>query len=115
MAVSENRSRYAASPMELEVWATMLGKPGTLDAVDVLLELVRPPAWHARAACRGVDTEVFFPTRGESTDTARAVCARCPVAGDCRTAGHHEHHGIWGGTSERERRRARRDLHTIAA
>jgi WhiB family redox-sensing transcriptional regulator len=102
--------------VELEVWLSMLSaRPGELDAVDVLLELIRPPAWHARAACRGTDSAVFFAVRGESTEPARAVCARCPVAAQCRTAGLSENHGIWGGTSERERRVLRRQQRAVAA
>lgn len=69
-----------------------------------------PEPWMARAACAGADTNLFFPERGESTSEAKAICASCPVAGDCldyalRT---NQRHGIWGGTSERDRRRSRR-------
>lgn len=54
--------------------------------------------------------DMFFPNRGENTAPAKAACGRCPVKDDCLdfalTNG--EKFGIWGGTSERERRRIRR-------
>lgn len=65
--------------------------------------------WLEHAACRGMDTALFFPKRGELLDEARDACARCPVAAECLSAAlaDGEHHGVWGGTSERERRKIR--------
>lgn len=67
--------------------------------------------WRDLAECRGVDPDLFFPTRGESIATARATCAACPVRTECLEYAieHREKFGIWGGLSERERRRIRRD------
>jgi WhiB family redox-sensing transcriptional regulator len=65
--------------------------------------------WRARANCRGIDPQLFFPERGEDQTNAKAVCAGCQVRLHCLVAGLDEHHGIWGGTSERERRRLRRN------
>lgn len=81
------------------------------DALVHLRELlVAGAAWRARAACRGDDPEIFFPHRGEGVSIPQAICARCPVTAQCLEyaldAG--EHFGIWGGASERERRRLRR-------
>jgi WhiB family redox-sensing transcriptional regulator len=63
------------------------------------------PSWTEQAACRGLDPELFFP-HGASQE-ARRVCARCPVRVDCLdyAVAHRERYGIWGGRSERERRR----------
>jgi WhiB family redox-sensing transcriptional regulator len=77
-------------------------------------------SWQERGACRGVDPALFFPGRGESTAQARAVCATCPVAAECleHALTKTERFGIWGGTSERERkalRRARRTRSGAAA
>lgn len=62
------------------------------------------------ANCRGVDPELFFPERGASVREAKQVCRGCVVREDCLdfalTNG--EKFGIWGGMSERERRRMRR-------
>lgn len=73
-------------------------------------ELIVRPEWHAQAACRDSDLS-FFPERGESTAPAKAVCAACPVRVECfefvMSTGE-PMHGIWAGTSERERRQMRR-------
>lgn len=67
------------------------------------------PDWMDHAACRGHDTEDFFPTRGELTATAKAICMECPVRAECGDYGAREKHGIWGGMSERQRRRKRHE------
>jgi len=63
--------------------------------------------WVEDALCAQTDPEVFFPEKGGSTREAKAVCAACFVAAECLdyalTAG--ERFGIWGGSSERERRK----------
>ena len=41
------------------------------------------PAWEARAACRGMGTDLFFPKLGDDVDPARAICARCEVGREC--------------------------------
>jgi WhiB family transcriptional regulator, redox-sensing transcriptional regulator len=79
-------------------------------ALSLLLEL-RRPAWQARAACRGLGTEDWFPTQGvsgEMLDRARSVCATCPVAEPCADAGDRESTGIWGGMTVQQRQRRRR-------
>ena len=48
---------------------------------------------------------MFFPGQGEPCDTT--ICKRCPVKRECLEAGMHEKFGIWGGTSEKQRRRLR--------
>ena len=66
-------------------------------------------AWRASAACRGSDPEVFFIERGQDDRPAKAICAGCPVREACleyALAGG-ETFGVWGGRSERERKRMR--------
>lgn len=66
------------------------------------------PRWQRSAACRGVDSDLFFPERGASTAEAKAVCRTCPVIAECRDfAIANWEPGIWGGLSERERRTIR--------
>lgn len=64
------------------------------------------------AACLDTPEIDFFPTRGEPTAPALAVCARCPVTRTCLVyaLAHHIQCGVWGGTTERQRRALRRQL-----
>jgi WhiB family redox-sensing transcriptional regulator len=71
-----------------------------------------PPGedWLAGALCAQTDPDTFYPDKGGSTRAAKQVCARCPVKADCLeyALAHDERFGIWGGTSEPERRILRR-------
>ena len=69
---------------------------------------VNPLAWKSRAACRGMDPELFFPDRGVVPHEALKACALCPVRVECREYGQGEKHGVWGGVTQREGRRRRR-------
>ena len=66
--------------------------------------------WQDDANCLGVDPDLFFPERGASTREAKEVCRGCVVRGQCLEFAlqNGEKFGIWGGLSERERRRIRR-------
>ena len=66
--------------------------------------------WKSKANCMGVDPDLFFPERGMSTREAKEVCKGCVVREDCLeyALANGEKFGIWGGLSERERRRIRR-------
>jgi WhiB family transcriptional regulator, redox-sensing transcriptional regulator len=63
--------------------------------------------WRANAACRGLDPSIFFPLTDEEAEQAKSVCDGCPVQGSCleHALGIREKEGIWGGRTERERRR----------
>ena len=67
-------------------------------------------AWQDQANCLGVDPDLFFPERGASTREAKEVCRGCEVRQQCLdyALANGEKFGIWGGLSERERRRLRR-------
>ena len=67
--------------------------------------------WRIQAACRGLDTSLFFPEVGElhSAQIAKAVCGSCPVQADCLVEvltmrQDWSQHGIWAGTSPKDRR-----------
>jgi WhiB family transcriptional regulator, redox-sensing transcriptional regulator len=68
--------------------------------------------WQEEALCAQTDPEAFFPEKGGSTREAKRVCGRCDVRGECLTYAltHDERFGIWGGLSERERRRLKRQV-----
>ena len=67
--------------------------------------------WPDYAACAQTDPDAFFPEKGESNRAAKKICARCFVRTDCLAYAleHDERFGIWGGLSERERRRMKRE------
>lgn len=71
---------------------------------------VEVKAWQDYANCLGVDPDLFFPERGASTREAKEVCRGCVVREECLeyALSNGEKFGIWGGMSERERRRIRR-------
>ncbi|MCZ2860521.1 WhiB family transcriptional regulator [Blastococcus sp. VKM Ac-2987] len=66
-------------------------------------------AWRQDALCAETDPEAFFPDKGGSTREAKRVCTGCPVRAECLefALANDERFGIWGGLSERERRRLR--------
>lgn len=67
-------------------------------------------AWRDRALCAQTDPEAFFPEQGGSTREAKKVCRACDVRAECLEYAleRNERFGIWGGLSERERRRFER-------
>lgn len=67
-------------------------------------------AWQAEALCAQTDPEAFFPEKGGSTREAKRVCLNCTVRAECLAyaLAHDERFGIWGGLSERERRKLKR-------
>ncbi|WP_236830949.1 WhiB family transcriptional regulator [Blastococcus sp. KM273128] len=66
-------------------------------------------SWRIDALCAETDPEAFFPEKGGSTRDAKRVCTGCPVRAECLefALANDERFGIWGGLSERERRRVR--------
>jgi WhiB family redox-sensing transcriptional regulator len=70
------------------------------------------PEWQERALCAQTDPEAFFPEKGGSTREAKRICSGCEVRAECLeyALANDERFGIWGGLSERERRRLRRAI-----
>ena len=71
--------------------------------------------WMVNARCRGVSPGEFFPSDGLGVEAAQRICVDCPVQLECLEYAlvNRIEHGVWGGKSERERRRIlrrRRDL-----
>jgi WhiB family redox-sensing transcriptional regulator len=83
-----------------------LGVPGVRqpDAED------NPLAWQSDSLCAQTDPEAFFPEKGGSTRDAKKICASCEVRTMCLEYAleNDERFGIWGGLSERERRKLRK-------
>ena len=86
-----------------------LGVPGVavVDAVD---ESVL--SWQSEALCAQTDPEAFFPEKGGSTRDAKRICESCDVRTQCLeyALANDERFGIWGGMSERARRRLKKEL-----
>jgi len=63
--------------------------------------------WRHSALCAQTDPELFFPEKGNRPQDAKMVCARCPVRAECLTDALAQDRvsGVWGGTTERERRK----------
>lgn len=68
-------------------------------------------SWQERALCSQTDPEAFFPEKGGSTREAKKICTGCEVKVECLeyALANDERFGIWGGLSERERRRIKRE------
>lgn len=73
------------------------------------------PIWMQQGNCHSESPEVFFPSDGIGVIRAQQICTGCPVKAECldHALNMHIDHGVWGGTSERQRQRMRRDLRLI--
>jgi WhiB family redox-sensing transcriptional regulator len=82
-------------------------------ALDLDLQAhINNPNWRHNASCRGSDANLFHPRKGELFDTPKMMCKNCPVKEECLAFAivNFEKFGIWGGTSEKERRVIRNTL-----
>lgn len=66
-------------------------------------------SWRLQAACRGLDPEIFYPATDDEADAehAKSVCEQCPIRLACleHALTRREKDGVWGGATEKERRR----------
>ena len=85
-----------------------LGVPGLRR--QIVEEDDNPLAWQSDSLCAQTDPEAFFPEKGGSTRDAKRICASCDVKAQCLEYAlqNDERFGIWGGLSERERRKLKR-------
>lgn len=84
------------------------GRSGNKTIVDTdLIRHDESEDWKLLRECKDVDPKVFFPERGNGLAIAKEICKNCIVREDCLDYAIKEniHHGVWGGTSERERQR----------
>jgi WhiB family redox-sensing transcriptional regulator len=97
---SQHSARSAGSPVVIHDMLA-LATPGLgSDSESVT-------AWMAEGSCRLYPPNKFFPSDGAGVERARKICATCPVSQQCLDYAleHRIEHGVWGGCSERERRR----------
>jgi WhiB family redox-sensing transcriptional regulator len=86
--------------------------PDQPERYDVAPATIDDDQWQERALCAQTDPEAFFPEKGGSTREAKRICMGCEVRHACLeyALAHDERFGIWGGLSERERRRLKRGI-----
>ncbi|GAB3585272.1 MULTISPECIES: WhiB family transcriptional regulator [unclassified Leifsonia] len=103
MTVPEYRSGV---PDDWFIDPVKLGVPGVRPNVDD----DNPLAWQSDSLCAQTDPEAFFPEKGGSTRDAKRICTSCEVRTQCLeyALANDERFGIWGGLSERERRKLRK-------
>lgn len=99
-----NLSAPARPHLSLVPELSLSGAPRPLTPED--------PQWQENALCAQTDPEAFFPEKGGSTREAKRICLGCEVKDDCLeyALANDERFGIWGGLSERERRRLKRGI-----
>jgi WhiB family redox-sensing transcriptional regulator len=87
-----------------------LGVPGVRRPVEIEPEDDGALSWQSDALCAQTDPEAFFPEKGGSTRDAKRICTSCDVRAQCLEYAlqNDERFGIWGGLSERERRKLKR-------
>lgn len=68
-------------------------------------------SWMEEALCAQTDPDIFYPEKGGSTAPATSVCANCQVRSECLeyAVTNDIRHGIWGGTSDNDRKRLSRE------
>jgi WhiB family redox-sensing transcriptional regulator len=103
MALSDYRSGV---PEDWFIDPVRLGVPGVRREVAD----DNPLAWLSDSLCAQTDPEAFFPEKGGSTRDAKKICGSCEVRTQCLqyALANDERFGIWGGLSERERRKLRK-------
>ena len=84
----------------------------TIEVAPATIDETVDDQWQERALCAQTDPEAFFPEKGGSTREAKRICLGCEVSDGCLdyALAHDERFGIWGGLSERERRRLKRGI-----
>lgn len=63
--------------------------------------------WRDKGACRGIDPQIFYPAEDDNAEEAKEICGLCVVRQTCleHALTSREKEGVWGGATERERRR----------
>lgn len=102
-------ARHSARGLCYSCYQGGAGRAADEPVIDITLPylVLGPPEWAIDGVCAQTDPDAFFPEKGGSTREAKAICATCPVQVACLeyALDHDERFGVWGGKSERERRR----------
>lgn len=116
-AEQEGGNKVTVTPPQGGQWARAQQKPEPprlsliVTDFDAMFDTIEEQ-WQERALCAQTDPEAFFPEKGGSTREAKRICMGCEVRDECLeyALAHDERFGIWGGLSERERRRLKRGI-----
>jgi WhiB family redox-sensing transcriptional regulator len=91
-----------------------MSEAAVIELITMLEDQPRPSEedWYEQALCSQTDPDAFFPEKGGSTKEAKRICLGCPVKKQCLqwALDKDERFGVWGGLSERERRRLKRRI-----
>lgn len=116
-AVHERHVSTIQSLLNQAGYSTKTGLPlrPSAEQIERPRNLVTPfqfPAWMNDGLCAQTDPEAFFPEKGGSTREAKSVCSRCTVQAECLDYAieNNERFGIYGGLSDRERRKLQRQI-----
>ena len=109
MGAPERTDRYGVAAQSYGTASQGFADQGIAGLLGIGLE-EDGESWQERALCAQTDPEAFFPEKGGSTREAKKICTGCEVKAECLeyALANDERFGIWGGLSERERRRLRR-------
>ncbi|WP_425330382.1 WhiB family transcriptional regulator [Trujillonella humicola] len=107
---------YAPDPAPAEAWDGFAAPEGVPSPAWAGADAGEEP-WRLDALCAETDPEAFFPEKGGSTREAKRVCSGCTVRAECLefALAQDERFGIWGGLSERERRRLKLQRRSLSA
>lgn len=106
MSIRDLAARFGRSTTTVSNYTLDLRAQPELPPLDVAPDNPKAERWDQRAACRGTDREVFFPTEEDKAgiNFAKRICAVCPVTVPCmQEAMDFNLQGIWGGTTDRQR------------
>ena len=90
-----------------------------MDSLAAMLDIfdsIKDQAWKSMGNCTTADPDSFFPASSQQPNAALALCGEpgspneCPVKAECLAAGMQERYGVWGGTTENDRKKMRRAL-----
>lgn len=84
--------------------------------MTVLTQISEKTAWRVRGACKGLEAAIFYPISEEEAELAKSVCSDCSVREGCLEYAltQRERDGVWGGATEKERRRILRQRRRTA-
>jgi WhiB family redox-sensing transcriptional regulator len=109
-----NKEPKSASDQDLNLPIVPFRSQSAWPAMPNTVGSSNPLSWQQSALCAQTDPKIFFPEHGGSAVTAKKICHACIVENDCLhfALDNREESGVWGGLSNRERRKLKRTTDT---